>query len=121
MFSSKEQNICKKIYVQVNDYAVTISPDQSKGSVDDVALPVVPEWKHDTETKSKGNRNVSETDGALSSMLTNFFFHDAQNALLTMRKNIKEKELEALLAGKHDSFSYFMEVQAGAGGTESVD
>ncbi|CAI9780521.1 unnamed protein product [Fraxinus pennsylvanica] len=36
---------------EVNDYAVTISPDQSKGSVDDVALPVVPEWKHDTETK----------------------------------------------------------------------
>ncbi|CAI9786105.1 unnamed protein product [Fraxinus pennsylvanica] len=52
---------------EANDYAVTISPDQSKGSVDDVALPRVPESKHDAETKSKGNRNVSETDGALSS------------------------------------------------------
>lgn len=50
-----------------NDCAVTISPDESQGSVDDVALPQVSELEHDAETKSKGNRNVSETDGALSS------------------------------------------------------
>ncbi|CAI9769373.1 unnamed protein product [Fraxinus pennsylvanica] len=46
---------------------------------------------------------------------------ESQNALLTMRRNIKEKELEALLAGEHDSCSCFIEVQAGAGGTESMD
>ncbi|XP_031499032.1 peptide chain release factor PrfB2, chloroplastic [Nymphaea colorata] len=42
-------------------------------------------------------------------------------ALHRMRKNAKEKELEALLAGEHDSCSCFIEVQAGAGGTESMD
>ncbi|CAA3001074.1 Hypothetical predicted protein, partial [Olea europaea subsp. europaea] len=50
-----------------NKAKVTISPDESQGSVDDVALPQVPELEHDAETKSKGNRNVSETDGALIS------------------------------------------------------
>lgn len=38
-----------------------------------------------------------------------------------MRRNSKEKELEALLAGDHDSCSCYIEVQAGAGGTESMD
>ncbi|CAI9768492.1 unnamed protein product [Fraxinus pennsylvanica] len=65
--SDSLQQVMERLATPVNDYAVTISPDQSKDSVDDVALPVVPEWKHDSETKSKGNRNVSETDGALSS------------------------------------------------------
>ncbi|XP_038878326.1 peptide chain release factor PrfB2, chloroplastic isoform X2 [Benincasa hispida] len=43
------------------------------------------------------------------------------NALLTMRRNSKEKELEALLSGENDSCSCYIEVQAGAGGTESMD
>ncbi|KAI7749127.1 hypothetical protein M8C21_029142 [Ambrosia artemisiifolia] len=38
-----------------------------------------------------------------------------------MRQSVKEKELEALLAGEHDSCSCYIEVQAGAGGTESMD
>lgn len=38
-----------------------------------------------------------------------------------MRRNSKEKELEALLAGENDSCSCYIEVQAGAGGTESMD
>lgn len=42
-------------------------------------------------------------------------------ALIQMRRSVKEKELEALLAGEHDSCSCFIEVQAGAGGTESMD
>ncbi|KAL0454650.1 UNVERIFIED_CONTAM: Peptide chain release factor PrfB2, chloroplastic [Sesamum latifolium] len=46
---------------------------------------------------------------------------ESLQALLTLRRNIKEKELEALLAGEHDSSSCFIEVQAGAGGTESMD
>lgn len=46
---------------------------------------------------------------------------DSLNDLLTLRRSIKEKELEALLAGEHDSCSCFIEVQAGAGGTESMD
>ncbi|KAL2231295.1 peptide chain release factor PrfB2, chloroplastic [Sesamum indicum] len=46
---------------------------------------------------------------------------ESLQALLTLRRNIKEKELEALLAGEHDSCSCFIEVQAGAGGTESMD
>ncbi|GER48581.1 peptide chain release factor 2 [Striga asiatica] len=47
--------------------------------------------------------------------------HDSMKALLELRRRIKEKELEALLAGEHDSCSCFIEVQAGAGGTESMD
>lgn len=46
---------------------------------------------------------------------------EALKALLQMRRTIKEKELEALLAGEHDSCSCYIEVQAGAGGTESLD
>ncbi|XP_073123596.1 peptide chain release factor PrfB2, chloroplastic [Henckelia pumila] len=46
---------------------------------------------------------------------------ESLNDLLTLRRSIKEKELEALLAGEHDSCSCFIEVQAGAGGTESMD
>ncbi|KAJ9180332.1 hypothetical protein P3X46_008590 [Hevea brasiliensis] len=46
---------------------------------------------------------------------------ESLNALLRMRRNSKEKELQALLAGEQDSCSCYMEVQAGAGGTESMD
>lgn len=46
---------------------------------------------------------------------------EAVKALIQMRRSVKEKELEALLAGEHDSCSCFIEVQAGAGGTESMD
>lgn len=46
---------------------------------------------------------------------------ESLKALLGMRRNSKEKELEALLAGDHDSCSCYIEVQAGAGGTESMD
>ncbi|KAI3752589.1 hypothetical protein L2E82_24623 [Cichorium intybus] len=46
---------------------------------------------------------------------------ESVKALLKMRQNVKEKELEALLAGEHDSCSCYIEVQAGAGGTESMD
>ncbi|XP_022931672.1 peptide chain release factor PrfB2, chloroplastic [Cucurbita moschata] len=46
---------------------------------------------------------------------------ESLNALLSMRRNSKEKELEALLAGENDSCSCYIEVQAGAGGTESMD
>ncbi|KAK4793977.1 hypothetical protein SAY86_011971 [Trapa natans] len=46
---------------------------------------------------------------------------DSLNALLRMRRISKEKELEALLAGEQDSCSCYIEVQAGAGGTESMD
>ncbi|RDY09381.1 Peptide chain release factor PrfB2, chloroplastic, partial [Mucuna pruriens] len=46
---------------------------------------------------------------------------ESLKALLNMRRNLKEKELEALLAGEQDSCSCYIEVQAGAGGTESMD
>lgn len=54
-----------------------------------------------------------ENDGELES--------ESMKALLNMRRNAKEKELEALLSGDHDSCSCFIEVQGGAGGTESMD
>ncbi|KAJ7567732.1 hypothetical protein O6H91_01G004300 [Diphasiastrum complanatum] len=46
---------------------------------------------------------------------------ETTRALATLRKIAKETELEALLSGEHDSCSCFLEVQAGAGGTESMD
>ncbi|KAJ3683053.1 hypothetical protein LUZ60_013280 [Juncus effusus] len=46
---------------------------------------------------------------------------ECMRALVEMRKCAKEKELEALLSGENDSCSCFIEVQAGAGGTESMD
>ncbi|XP_008245937.1 PREDICTED: peptide chain release factor PrfB2, chloroplastic [Prunus mume] len=54
-----------------------------------------------------------ENDGELES--------ESMNALLKMRIASKEKETEALLAGEQDPCSCFIEVQAGAGGTESND
>ncbi|KAK8698042.1 hypothetical protein V6N13_114174 [Hibiscus sabdariffa] len=46
---------------------------------------------------------------------------ESMKALLRMRRDSKDKELEALLAGENDSCSCYIEVQAGAGGTESMD
>ncbi|KAL2345617.1 hypothetical protein Fmac_006902 [Flemingia macrophylla] len=46
---------------------------------------------------------------------------ESLKTLLNMRRNAKEKELEALLSGEHDSCSCYIEVQPGAGGTESMD
>ncbi|OVA02541.1 Peptide chain release factor class I/class II [Macleaya cordata] len=46
---------------------------------------------------------------------------ESMKALLKMRRTAKEKELKALLAGDQDPCSCFIEVQAGAGGTESMD
>ncbi|GAB2287282.1 Peptide chain release factor PrfB2, chloroplastic [Dionaea muscipula] len=46
---------------------------------------------------------------------------ELMKSLLGMRRDSKEKELDALLSGEHDPCSCFLEVQAGAGGTESMD
>ncbi|CAL4939050.1 unnamed protein product [Urochloa decumbens] len=46
---------------------------------------------------------------------------ESMSALADMRRSAKEKELNALLSGDNDSCSCFIEVQAGAGGTESMD
>ncbi|GLU03090.1 hypothetical protein SLE2022_203080 [Rubroshorea leprosula] len=46
---------------------------------------------------------------------------ESVKALVSMRRDSKEKEIEALLAGENDSCSCYIEVQAGAGGTESMD
>ncbi|EER94982.1 hypothetical protein BDA96_01G422100 [Sorghum bicolor] len=46
---------------------------------------------------------------------------ESMRALADMRRSAKEKELNALLSGDNDSCPCFIEVQAGAGGTESMD
>lgn len=46
---------------------------------------------------------------------------EAASALGQLRKVAKEKEVAALLSGDHDASSCFLEIQAGAGGTESMD
>ena len=46
---------------------------------------------------------------------------DAKNQLLNLNKNIKKKELESLLSKEADKNDCFIEINAGAGGTESQD
>ncbi len=46
---------------------------------------------------------------------------DAENALRALEETAAKKELEALLDGEADSNDTFLEVNAGAGGTESCD
>ena len=46
---------------------------------------------------------------------------DAENALKVLVKTAAEKELEALLDGEADSNDTFLEINSGAGGTESCD
>ncbi|AFO87912.1 peptide chain release factor 2 [Phaeobacter inhibens] len=46
---------------------------------------------------------------------------DAEAALKTLKEKAAEKELEALLDGEADSNDTFLEINAGAGGTESCD
>ena len=46
---------------------------------------------------------------------------DAENALRRLRQDVARRELEALLSGEADGFDTFLEVHAGAGGTESQD
>ncbi|UWR43695.1 peptide chain release factor 2 [Phaeobacter inhibens] len=46
---------------------------------------------------------------------------DAEVALKTLKEKAAEKELEALLDGEADSNDTFLEINAGAGGTESCD
>lgn len=46
---------------------------------------------------------------------------EAEKALLALEKKAAEKELEALLDGEADGNDTFLEINAGAGGTESCD
>jgi peptide chain release factor 2 len=46
---------------------------------------------------------------------------DAEQALRDLRKDVAKRELEALLSGAADSNDTYLEVHAGAGGTESQD
>ena len=46
---------------------------------------------------------------------------DSENALKNLKKSAAKKELEALLDGEADSNDTFLEINSGAGGTESCD
>jgi peptide chain release factor 2 len=46
---------------------------------------------------------------------------EAEAALKRLKTEVARRELEALLSGEADSFDTFLEVHAGAGGTESQD
>src|SRR3569832_2214220 len=46
---------------------------------------------------------------------------DAEKALKNLKKEVAKRELEALLAGEADRLDSYLEVHAGAGGTESQD
>src|ERR1700746_3687010 len=46
---------------------------------------------------------------------------EAENALKELKKDVSRRELEALLSGEADKFDSYLEVHAGAGGTESQD
>ena len=46
---------------------------------------------------------------------------DSENALIALMQNAAKKELEALLDGEADGNDTFLEINSGAGGTESCD
>ena len=46
---------------------------------------------------------------------------EAETALKALKKDVAKQELEALLSGEADKFNTYLEVHAGAGGTESQD
>ena len=46
---------------------------------------------------------------------------EAEDALKALKKEVARRELEALLGGEADRFDSYLEVHAGAGGTESQD
>jgi peptide chain release factor 2 len=46
---------------------------------------------------------------------------EAEAALTALKKEVARRELEALLSGEADRFDSYLEVHAGAGGTESQD
>ena len=46
---------------------------------------------------------------------------DAEKALKALKNEVARRELEALLSGEADKFDSYLEVHAGAGGTESQD
>jgi peptide chain release factor 2 len=46
---------------------------------------------------------------------------EAEAALHALKKDVARRELEALLSGEADGFDSYLEVHAGAGGTESQD
>src|SRR5215813_13299697 len=46
---------------------------------------------------------------------------DAEAALQKLKAQVERRELEALLAGEADANDSYLEVHAGAGGTESQD
>src|SRR4029079_19659281 len=46
---------------------------------------------------------------------------EAEHALKELKKEVARRELEALLSGEADKFDTYLEVHAGAGGTESQD
>ena len=46
---------------------------------------------------------------------------EAENALKALNMDVAKQELEALLSGEADKFNTYLEVHAGAGGTESQD
>ncbi|MDX5360856.1 MAG: peptide chain release factor 2 [Alphaproteobacteria bacterium] len=46
---------------------------------------------------------------------------DAENALRALKEDARRRELEALLSGEADANDCYLEVHAGAGGTESQD
>src|SRR4051794_16419853 len=46
---------------------------------------------------------------------------DAENALHALKAEVERRQLEALLSGEADANDSYLEVHAGAGGTESQD
>ncbi|MDX1949135.1 MAG: peptide chain release factor 2 [Rickettsiales bacterium] len=51
----------------------------------------------------------------------NSAIEEAENSFITLEKQVKKFELEALFTGEADANNAFLEVHSGAGGTESCD
>ena len=72
----------------------------------------------DLETEFNDNLELlelaeAESDEAIAS--------EAENALVALRRRVAKLEIESLLSGEADGNDCFLEIHAGAGGTESQD
>ncbi|KAK3169191.1 hypothetical protein Dsin_000181 [Dipteronia sinensis] len=111
----------------------------SDGTIDSLRLKIIDQLKANEELKNTTIKmaeqsKVLNTSGAEKQSkrelfdalrqeleLTSSLLHESLEALVTMRRISNEKELEALLSREQDPCLCYIEVQAGAGGTESMD
>ncbi|KAL7237657.1 hypothetical protein ACSBR2_003876 [Camellia fascicularis] len=115
--SGSDLGLLNSIHFRLFSSQVAVEPSTSDGLT--VEGIIANQWPILEESESDWKSHASAI--AQSIHLIKKRLQESFKALIEMRRNAKEKELEALLSGDNDIYSCFIEVQAGAGGTESMD